>query len=117
MKRDAEQSPPKGPKRLWTVYMSTSGGGRAGPRRGVERPPRPRGLGGRRWKRKLGFRFAAFCINLGPVLLRSASIWVPFCCVLYLFGPVLLRSALIWVPFCCVLYQFGAHSLEHELIL
>ena len=58
---------------------------------------------------QFGPRFAAFCINLGPVLLRSASIWArfavfclvlnPFSSVLPRFGPVLLRSASIWVRF------------------
>ena len=44
---------------------------------------------------QFGSRFAAFCINLGPVLLRSASIWAhvaAFC--------------INWGPFCCVLHQF-----------
>ena len=46
---------------------------------------------------QFGPRFAAFCINLGPVLLRSASIWArvaAFC--------------INWDPFRCVLYQFGS---------
>ena len=71
---------------------------------------------------QFGPRFAAFCINLGPVLLRSALIWArfavfcinlgPFCCVLHQLGLVLLRSALIWAPFCCVLHQFNLRTLS-----
>jgi hypothetical protein len=79
-----------------------------------KRPPRAASPG------RLGIGFSGGGASPGGFLAHRLSSYVgrgvlaPFCIALGLF---LLRSASIWDPFCFFLRRCGARSLENELIL